>query len=259
VKTCRNLKRRWIVSYYLIVSSIISYFHQSQRIRFKSLFMMRSKYAWPLWFLSFTSATVSLNGTTNTLPGASENGSALYLPLFEQHSNSTPRFINSTGLTANPLIKALQAKNQDVRKRGLLGLRNPHGASRHSHHAHQVHKRADLPEGTCAPGTFCVNGACCSNKGICGYAPTECGTGNCISNCNATAPCGQYAISTEKNCPLNVCCSFFGFCGSTSEFCTMGGERPCQQGFGTCGDAPRPSCSGGDTTSKRVVGYYEGW
>lgn len=226
---------------------------------FKSLSMMGLKHLWPLWLLSFPSAVVPLNGTNDTLSRIPSNGSALYLPLFEKHSNSTPLFINSTGQTANPLIKALQAKNQGNGKRSLLGLGGSNGISRHSHHGHHVHKRADLPEGTCAPGTPCINGACCSKKGICGYAPTECGTDSCISSCNATAPCGQYAKSAEKNCPLNVCCSFFGFCGSTDEFCTIGGEHPCQQGFGTCGDAPRPSCANGDSSSQRVVGYYEGW
>jgi hypothetical protein len=30
-----------------------------------------------------------------------------------------------------------------------------------------------------------VNGACCGKSGQCGYSPNECGTGNCLSNCDA--------------------------------------------------------------------------
>jgi hypothetical protein len=30
-----------------------------------------------------------------------------------------------------------------------------------------------------------VNGACCGKTGICGYSPDECGSGNCLSNCDA--------------------------------------------------------------------------
>lgn len=217
-----------------------------------------------LWLLSFHHTNAALNGTNTTYLRHPNNGTALYPPLFELHSNSTPRFINTTGRTANPLIKVLQDKNQNDRKRSLFGF-SPSKRSHHGSHARFHHSKRDdgddwtLPEGTCAPGTPCVNGACCSNKGICGFSPAECGTSNCISNCNATAPCGQYAKEEDKQCPLNVCCSFYGFCGATDLFCTTGGEHPCQEGYGSCGDAPRPSCDGGDSTSGRVIGYYEGW
>jgi chitinase len=201
----------------------------------------------PFGILFCQLSVAALNGTNSTVPSERRNGSALYLPLFERHSNSTPIFINSTGETANPLIKALQDKNKKNNKRSVYS---------------PLHAKRDdwvLPEGTCAPGTPCVNGACCSKTGICGYTPKECGADVCISNCKATAQCGQYAKPEDKECPLNVCCSFFGFCGSTDQFCTTSGPRPCQNGYGSCGEAPRPSCAGGDSTSQRVVGYYEGW
>lgn len=44
------------------------------------------------------------------------------------------------------------------------------------------------------------------------------------------------------------------FCGSTSDFCDTG----CQSDFGGCGDVVRPSC-GGNSISKRTIGYYEAW
>ncbi|KAI9370341.1 hypothetical protein BJX61DRAFT_515871 [Aspergillus egyptiacus] len=51
--------------------------------------------------------------------------------------------------------------------------------------------------------------------------------------------------STSQSCPLNVCCSEFGFCGTSSDF---------------CGDAewPSPSCSGSSSVTRRI-GYYEAW
>ncbi|KAF5523516.1 Chitotriosidase-1 [Colletotrichum aenigma] len=116
----------------------------------------------------------------------------------------------------------------------------------------------ELPVGTCNANTPCVNGACCSGNGsgLCGYSPAECGAANCTSNCDAKAECGQYGKPGKQICPLGVCCSEFGFCGSTSEFCDAG----CQKGFGGCGDLKRPSCSkDGGSINKRSIGYYESW
>lgn len=105
-----------------------------------------------------------------------------------------------------------------------------------------------------APGTPCSNGACCSNTGICSYAPSSCSIDVCISNCNAKAPCGQYADPNNPTCPLNVCCSQYGFCGSAHDFCSTG----CQSGYGSCGSALKPSCLG-NSASGRTIGYYESW
>lgn len=146
---------------------------------------------------------------------ANVNSSSIYRSLFTPHSNSTPVFQNITGLTVNPLVKALQpVHGQRLIRRQSNGL----------------------PEGTCAPGTPCYNGACCSKvrdyvypncgirfkltgdiqTGICGYSPAECGVDTCISNCDAKAECGEYGVVGKNSCPLNVCCSKFGFCGTTS-------------------------------------------
>ncbi|KAK5129371.1 hypothetical protein LTR08_003556 [Meristemomyces frigidus] len=181
----------------------------------------------------------SVNQTTSA--GAAGNATLLQ-PLFPAHSNSTPRFHNISGVTANPLIKALQS---------IAGVKNTLAKRQSSGNG--------LPTGTCAPGTPCSNGACCSNTGICGYSPSQCGSSVCISNCNATAECGQYAPTGNQMCPLNVCCSNFGFCGTTDDFCNTDTSTPCQQGYGTCGPPPVPSCGGGSSTNGRTVGYYEGW
>ncbi|KAM5499911.1 putative chitinase [Microsporum canis] len=62
----------------------------------------------------------------------------------------------------------------------------------------------------------------------------------------------KYAPKGQEKCPLNVCCSKWGFCGTTEEFCGKG----CTSG---CGTVKRPSCSGGTSATKRYVGYFEGW
>ncbi|GAA82059.1 class V chitinase [Aspergillus luchuensis IFO 4308] len=51
--------------------------------------------------------------------------------------------------------------------------------------------------------------------------------------------------ASSENCPLNVCCSEFGFCGTTKDF---------------CGDTTvaEPVCDGTSAT-KKTIAYYEGW
>ncbi|KAK1655797.1 hypothetical protein BDP81DRAFT_388694 [Colletotrichum phormii] len=117
----------------------------------------------------------------------------------------------------------------------------------------------ELPVGTCDAETPCVNGACCSGiSGLCGYSLAECGVGSCTSNCDAKAECGEYGTPGKQTCPLGVCCSKFGFCGSTDEFCNA--DEGCQKAFGGCGPPKRPSCSkDGTSINKRSIGYYETW
>ncbi|KAF9891872.1 hypothetical protein FE257_003357 [Aspergillus nanangensis] len=173
-----------------------------------------------------------LAGATLVCASTAHNNSAVYRALYTIHSDSTPVFQNVSGQSANPLVRVLQDSTND---------------------ALSLVKRDELPVGTCAPGIPCVNGACCSKEGICGFSPDECGTDTCISNCDAKAECGQYALPDSATCPLNVCCSKYGFCGTTEEFCGAG----CQKGYGGCGSVEEPSCSGQSMT--RTIGYYEGW
>ncbi|KAJ7879366.1 glycoside hydrolase superfamily [Mycena leptocephala] len=65
--------------------------------------------------------------------------------------------------------------------------------------------------------------------------------------------CGLQTVG-NATCPLKACCSAFGFCGLTSEFCTTTGSNPCQS---NCGMPTLPSCSSSRTMRK--IGYYEGW
>ncbi|KAK1147073.1 hypothetical protein N8T08_001812 [Aspergillus melleus] len=167
----------------------------------------------------------------------SRNSSKALPPLFRPSSPDTPTFQNQR------LLQDLAGKH----KSSVYRTSNSQGGL--------LSKRDSLPTGTCAPGTPCANGACYSNIGICSFAPSSSASGVCISNCNATAPCGQWAKEGEGNCPLNVCCSQFGYCGTTSDFCGKG----CQDGYGSWREVDRPSCSGASAESGRRIGYYESW
>lgn len=126
------------------------------------------------------------------VPQLPKNSSSALPPLYQPYSKNKPKFQNED------LIRQL---SEHPRQR-LDHLDSGSGS---------LHKR-DLPVGTCAPGVPCTNGACCSKTGVCSYAPSSCGADVCISNCDAKAPCGQYANPDNATCPLNVCCSQYGFC-----------------------------------------------
>ncbi|KAJ3952540.1 hypothetical protein N0V92_011012 [Colletotrichum tropicale] len=79
----------------------------------------------------------------------------------------------------------------------------------------------------------------------------HCKASICVNNCDRKADCdpGGYGkdFVTSTTCPLNVCCSKYGFCGTTEEFC--GSKK-----------VSRPSCAVEKSSKfKRVVGYYETW
>ncbi|KAL6693261.1 glycoside hydrolase family 18 protein [Trichoderma pleuroticola] len=112
-------------------------------------------------------------------------------------------------------------------------------------------RAAIVDDHTCAKGRPCLNGACCGSSGACGYGPAYCGIG-CTSNCDAKAERGQFSADGKKTCPLNVCCSQFGFCGSTAEFSDP--SSGCQSNCGT----PHSPGSGGNVRSQ-IIGYYESW
>lgn len=79
--------------------------------------------------------------------------------------------------------------------------------------------------------------------------PKYCGK-DCTSTCNYKSECDPgwgMKWSNASACPLNVCCSEFGFCGTTEEFCK--GEL-----------VSSPQCDPGRNSShRRTIGYYEGW
>lgn len=85
------------------------------------------------------------------------------------------------------------------------------------------------------------------NDALANRVRIDCGD-DCVSGCDRKSYCDP-GFGPEwaevPNCPLNVCCSKYGFCGTTEEFC--GDEK-----------VTRPSCSK-DSSLQRVVGYYETW
>lgn len=80
----------------------------------------------------------------------------------------------------------------------------------------------------CDTSTPCPDGSCCNKSGRCGFGKENCGDG-CQSNCksftkhhhgltdcllgDAKAFCGKDSEGGNSKCPLNVCCSFYGYCG----------------------------------------------
>ncbi|KAF7899408.1 hypothetical protein EAE99_012329 [Botrytis elliptica] len=103
----------------------------------------------------------------------------------------------------------------------------------------------------CDVNNPCPSGkGCCSKFGFCGLGPNYCAPEVCVANCDRKSECdpgyGAFGYSEIEKCPLNVCCSKWGFCGLTEEFC---GNKT----------ITRPSCSSSGSTTRRTVGYYEGW
>ena len=78
-------------------------------------------------------------------------------------------------------------------------------------------------------------------------AEPDCGD-TCVAGCDSKSYCdpSRYGDFAEvAHCPLNVCCSKYGFCELTEEFC---GTKTVK----------RPSCAT-DSSLTKVIAYYEGW
>ncbi|KJZ72491.1 hypothetical protein HIM_08160 [Hirsutella minnesotensis 3608] len=110
------------------------------------------------------------------------------------------------------------------------------------------------PDYSCSKTKPCKVGCCGllndQGVGVCGGGPDFCSPGKCSSQCDWKSECDPgwgLQWSEASTCPLNVCCSKFGFCGTTPEFCNgkvvQSPECPVDQ----------------KTAEKRTVGYYEGW
>jgi len=113
-------------------------------------------------------------------------------------------------------------------------------------------RQDSLPVGACTKDIPCANEACCNgDTGICGFDKADhCGP-KCTSKCGSRAECGPHAATPGQECPIHVCCSKHGFCGTTDEFCGDGCHSNCGQ----------PSKTSPHTTDVRniVIGYVEGW
>ncbi|KAK2010409.1 chitin recognition protein [Colletotrichum eremochloae] len=93
--------------------------------------------------------------------------------------------------------------------------------------------------GACGPGVgSCGSGFCCSKFGFCGTASEYCGAG--CQPAFGTCATGGLPTSTNGSCGagkatckgngIYQCCSQWGFCGNSDEYCGAG----CQSGFGIC-------------------------
>jgi len=89
--------------------------------------------------------------------------------------------------------------------------------------------------------------------GTCGFGGAFCGS-DCTSQCDAKPECGQYADPPGKKCPLNVCCSKYGFCGTQDDYCDA--SKGCQS---NCGTPSIPAGRSSKPVTNRVIGYYEAW
>ncbi|KAL8918458.1 MAG: hypothetical protein Q9208_007364 [Pyrenodesmia sp. 3 TL-2023] len=136
----------------------------------------------------------------------------------------------------------------------------------------------------CGVGKPCADGSCCNSvrnplyflishhadvqqDGKCGFKPYHCSPAapvTCLSNCQSTAMCGVDSAGGLLKCGLNLCCSYFGWCGTEAIHCInadpQGQTTPCQQGFGGCTIVPPPSCGKtSGTSSGRKIAYYQSW
>lgn len=115
-------------------------------------------------------------------------------------------------------------------------------------------------DGSCSSTITCVGseyGNCCSQYGYCGSTTDYCGTGcnplggSCTSSGTPTtttsapastststltvsddATCGGTTKKTCQGSTFGNCCSQYGYCGSTTDYCSA--SNGCQSGFGTC-------------------------
>ncbi|CAL1387492.1 unnamed protein product [Linum trigynum] len=113
----------------------------------------------------------------------------------------------------------------------------------------------------CGPGKKCKDGGCCSEFGWCGNTDKHCGEG-CLSNCdgdkksppppdkgNSFAAFRRGGVTVKggdddgsyndphcgsqgggATCDPGYCCSPFGFCGTTVDYCGDGCQNGCQGG-----------------------------
>ena len=131
-------------------------------------------------------------------------------------------------------------------------------------------------DGSCGGSFGCqgsVYGNCCSEWGWCGSTSAYCGAGcqsefgtcgtsnSSSSGSSSSSSSSSLQVSTDKTCGPTTsntcqgstygnCCSQYGYCGNTSDYCGAG----CQAGFGTCEESsPGSSPSSAASSSPSVV------
>jgi len=85
-------------------------------------------------------------------------------------------------------------------------------------------------------GRQCPSGECCSTFGYCGVSYDFCikycdpRYGECKSSNSLISTDGLCGITNGKKCPSGECCSTFGYCGVSDEFCS----KYCDPKYGEC-------------------------
>ncbi|KAI9331811.1 hypothetical protein DFJ73DRAFT_963626 [Zopfochytrium polystomum] len=117
--------------------------------------------------------------------------------------------------------------------------------------------------GASSAGATCAAGLCCSQWGWCGASADFCGDG-CqqqfsLGQCLPTAAATQFSIPPSLPLPITTygqcgpglgvcsegrCCSKWGWCGSTEDFCGAG----CQDGYGLAPCLAKPNNTRSDTS-----------
>ena len=119
-------------------------------------------------------------------------------------ANRGPAHQNPAKAPPQPLLTQALASNRSAE----LSSRDSFLAARRVHREFSLGKRDAL---RCDDGP-CIDGSCCGKDHVCGYGPDFCGTG-CLSQCDATAMCGQYSENGDMPCGMKLCCSASGWCG----------------------------------------------
>jgi len=132
-------------------------------------------------------------------------------------------------------------------------------------------------DGRCGSGYgSCPSGQCCSKYGYCGNSSDHCGSGcqssfgNCSSSSStsttrsttkpatttSTTTNGSSSLPTSTDgrcgkefgtvCSNGLCCSKYGYCGTSNAHCDSG----CQTGFGSCSGSSSSSTTSTTTTTK---------
>ncbi|ORX75620.1 hypothetical protein BCR32DRAFT_210153, partial [Anaeromyces robustus] len=86
----------------------------------------------------------------------------------------------------------------------------------------------------------CPSDQCCSKYGYCGTSSDYCDIssgcqsefGECTNNIIKTSTVKGMCGKEYGKCPSGQCCSKYGHCGTTSEYCTI--STGCQSEFGEC-------------------------
>ncbi|KAG4100109.1 hypothetical protein H8356DRAFT_1422955 [Neocallimastix lanati (nom. inval.)] len=107
--------------------------------------------------------------------------------------------------------------------------------------------------GKCDEYCTCPEGQCCSKYGYCGTGEKYCGTGSKTTKSStskktvtttkntkttkSSSPTPSNKVSGEcgseyGSCPKGQCCSKYGWCGTTSKYCSI--EQGCQKKYGEC-------------------------